>query len=121
MRFVNAKIDCQGQPKANSGIEHIMVLNKNGVSFIGKFTHTTLMHHAFTEVQNLSEIIFLNIFYCYIICTKMQMTTIYITIFLKQITSTKKVVAEDGTLFLEMKFDDGKTTQRIQTDQVNVH
>ena len=33
------------------GFEHIMALNKNGVSFLDQITHETLIHYPFTEVR----------------------------------------------------------------------
>ena len=33
------------------GYEHIMALNKNGVSFLDQITHETLIHYPFTEVR----------------------------------------------------------------------
>ena len=32
------------------GSEHILALNKNGVSFLDLITHETLLHYPFTEV-----------------------------------------------------------------------
>ena len=32
------------------GSDHIMALNKNGVSFLDQVTHETLIHYPFTEV-----------------------------------------------------------------------
>jgi myosin-15 len=39
-----------GEAKDNMGFEHIMALNKNGVSFLDQITHETLIHYPFTEV-----------------------------------------------------------------------
>jgi myosin-15 len=39
-----------GEAKDNIGFEHIMALNKNGVSFLDQITHETLIHYPFTEV-----------------------------------------------------------------------
>jgi len=35
---------------AKEGSEHILALNKNGVSFLDLMTHETLLHYPFTEV-----------------------------------------------------------------------
>ena len=37
-----------GDPR--EGSEHILALNKNGVSFLDLITHETLLHYPFTEV-----------------------------------------------------------------------
>merc|ERR1711993_230369 len=39
-----------GEAKDSMGFEHIMALNKNGVSFLDQITHETLIHYPFTEV-----------------------------------------------------------------------
>merc|ERR1712038_1606154 len=39
-----------GDGKDTMGFEHIMALNKNGVSFLDLVTHETLIHYPFTEV-----------------------------------------------------------------------
>merc|ERR1719367_1870708 len=39
-----------GDGKDTMGFEHIMALNKNGVSFLDQITHETLIHYPFTEV-----------------------------------------------------------------------
>merc|ERR1712038_1626510 len=39
-----------GDSKDNMGSDHIMALNKNGVSFLDQVTHETLIHYPFTEV-----------------------------------------------------------------------
>merc|ERR1712083_1085311 len=39
-----------GEAKDNMGFEHIMAVNKNGVSFLDQITHETLIHYPFTEV-----------------------------------------------------------------------
>jgi len=39
-----------GEGKDTMGFEHIMALNKNGVSFLDQITHETLIHYPFTEV-----------------------------------------------------------------------
>ena len=38
----------EGDPR--EGSEHILALNKNGVSFLDLITHETLLHYPFTEV-----------------------------------------------------------------------
>ena len=38
----------EAEPK--EGAEHILALNKNGVSFLDLLTHETLLHYPFTEV-----------------------------------------------------------------------
>merc|ERR1719412_980349 len=39
-----------GDSKDSIGSDHIMALNKNGVSFLDQVTHETLIHYPFTEV-----------------------------------------------------------------------
>ena len=98
------------------GFEHIMALNKNGVSFLDQITHETLIHYPFTEVRiymifnrwrtnenkNFIQSLENNIF------------------FIQQVISTRKVQTEDGTLFLDMKCGNlmQQRITRIQTDQV---
>ena len=43
-----------GDGKDTMGFEHIMALNKNGVSFLDQITHETLIHYPFTEVTSLN-------------------------------------------------------------------
>lgn len=42
------KVRREGDPR--EGSEHILALNKNGVSFLDLITHETLLHYPFTEV-----------------------------------------------------------------------
>lgn len=44
------------------GSEHILALNKNGVSFLDQNTHETLMHYPFTEVEKKTKPI------CFYVC-----------------------------------------------------
>lgn len=45
----------ESDPK--EGSEHILALNKNGVSFLDLATHETLLHYPFTEVVHKAFII----------------------------------------------------------------
>ena len=95
------------------GFEHIMALNKNGVSFLDQITHETLIHYPFTEVRiymifnRLRKKNFIQNLENHIFC-------------IQQVISTRKVQTEDGTLFLDMKCGNlmQQRITRIQTDQV---
>ena len=50
----NFQVRRVGEAKDNMGFEHIMALNKNGVSFLDQITHETLIHYPFTEVRRYS-------------------------------------------------------------------
>merc|ERR1712038_1606475 len=49
-RVGDSKDSGGGQINTGSGGDHIMALNKNGVSFLDQVTHETLIHYPFTEV-----------------------------------------------------------------------
>ena len=57
--FSRLQVRRVGEAKDNMGFEHIMALNKNGVSFLDQITHETLIHYPFTEVILNSQRVFM--------------------------------------------------------------
>ncbi len=48
--FFGSQVRRETEPRDSA--EHIMALNKNGVSFLDLITHETLFHYPYTEVRN---------------------------------------------------------------------
>ena len=48
--FIFNKLQVRREGDPREGSEHILGLNKNGVSFLDLITHETLLHYPFTEV-----------------------------------------------------------------------
>ena len=48
-RIFTFQVRRESDPK--EGSEHILALNKNGVSFLDLITHETTLHYPFTEVR----------------------------------------------------------------------